>query len=437
MNEINSCKREGSHKSKSWITTGALLTFLAASIPAYAAGYKQTNLVASNDSYGASIVDPTLINAWGIAIRPAGFGGHFWVESNGAGTSNQFIGDVGGVPLFSDDLRLVTVPGPATGKAASIGTPTGVVFNPGVQFKVTQGSLTEPAKFIFVTDTGTISAWTERKNPDGSFDRPAFAKLVVNRSQAGAHYFGVALGPGNDRIHVANFGPSAGIQSFDGTFHEINGPGAFANPFSTSATPHPGDYAPFNIQALTGRDGTNLFVPYAKTQEDPARPGQILGGEEISGAGLGRLAEFDSSGELLHTWDDRGLLNAPWGVAFAPERFGDYSGKLLVGNFGDGTIVAFDPATHKAIDYLRDEQGHVISIDGLWGLQFGNGASLGRADALYFAAGPKGETDGLFGRLVAAPIPEPETWALFTAGFILLGSVARRRVRSSLGEARR
>lgn len=410
-------------KSLAWL----LSAILVIAVPVHAAGYMQTNLVASTDAYGASIVDPSLINAWGIAIRPAGLGGHFWVESNGGGTTNQFIGDVGGVPLFADDLRLVTVPGPVTGNAVSSGTPTGVVFNPGAQFTITQGSITEPAKFIFVTDTGTISAWTERKNPDGSFDRPAFAKLMVDRSVADAHYFGIAMGPGGDRIHVANFGPHAGIRSFNGTFTEISAPGAFANPFAASAITQPGEYAPFNIQALSGPDGTSLFVPYAKTQENSARPGEILGGEEVSGAGFGRLAQFDASGALLHTWNDRGLLNAPWGVAFAPDGFGIYSGKLLVGNFGDGTIVAFDPATHAAIDYLRDAQGDIISIDGLWGLQFGNGASLGRADALYFAAGPHDETEGLFGRLVAAPVPEPETWALFAAGLVLLGSIARRR----------
>jgi uncharacterized protein (TIGR03118 family) len=426
MGKINSCKM--GCKGKAWASGSALVALLATSLPVHATGYRQTNLVASTDAYGASIVDPTLINAWGIAIRPAGFGGHFWVESNGAGTTNQFIGDVGGTPLFSDDLRLVTVPGPATGQAASIGTPTGVVFNPGAQFKITQGSITESAKFIFATDTGTVSAWTEHKNADGSFDRPPFAKLVVDRSSAGAHYFGIALSPGNDRIHVANFGANAGIQTFGSNFSEMSTPTAFANPFSASATTKPGDYAPFNVQALTGPDGTNLFVPYAKTQEDPERPGQILGGEEASGAGLGRLAEFDASGALLHTWDDRGLLNAPWGVAFAPDDFGAYSDKLLVGNFGDGTIVAFDPTTHKAIDYLRDEQGNVVSIDGLWGLQFGNSASLGRADALYFAAGPRGETEGLFGRLEAAPVPEPETWVMFTAGLLFLGWNARRRM---------
>ncbi|PTR16333.1 uncharacterized protein (TIGR03118 family) [Nitrosospira sp. Nsp2] len=415
------------NKAPAWLLSG----MLAVAGAAHATAYVQTNLVASNDTYGAGIVDPSLINAWGIAIRPAGFGGHFWVESNGAGTSNQFVGDVGGRRLYTDDLRLVTVPGPSTGQVVTQGTPTGVVFNPGAQFTITQGSITEPAKFLFVTDSGTISAWTEHKNPDGSFDRPAFAKLMVDRSSAGSHYFGLAMAPNNDRIHVADFGPNAGIQSFNSSFAEVSTPGAFANPFSTSTTPKPGDYAPFNIQTLTGPDGNSLFVPYAKTQADPARPGHILGGEEVAGAGLGRLAQFDASGALIHTWDDRGLLNAPWGVAFAPDGFGDYSGNLLVGNFGDGTIVAFDPATHTAIDYVRDAQGHPISIEGLWGLQFGNGASLGMADAMYFAAGPRDETEGLFGRIQAGPIPEPETWALYIAGLVLLGSIARRRSQRS------
>jgi uncharacterized protein (TIGR03118 family) len=411
------------NRDKAWLV-GA---FLLAAAPVHAEGYSQTNLVASTNAYEASIVDPSLINAWGIAIRPAGLGGHFWVESNGGGTTNQFIGDVGSTPLYADDLRLVTVPGPSAGQGIRPGTPTGVVFNAGAQFTITQGSLTAPAKFLFATDTGTISAWTERKNPDGSFDRPAFAKLVIDRSVAGAHYFGIALGPGDDRLHVANFGPNAGIQTFDSAFAEVATASAFANPFSASETTQPGDYAPFNIQTLTSPDRTSLFVSYAKTQEDPDKPGQILGGEEVGGAGFGRLAQFDASGVLIQTWEDRGFLNAPWGVAFAPAGFGPYSGDLLVGNFGDGTIVAFDPTTHKAIDYLRDAQGNVISIDGLWGLQFGNGASLGRADALYFAAGPKGETEGLFGRLAVAPVPEPETWALFVAGLVFLGSVAKRR----------
>ena len=131
---------------------------------------------------------------------------------------------------FRTIFGLVTVPGPATGQAASIGTPTGVVFNPGAQFTITQGSITEPAKFIFATDTGTISAWTERKNADGSFDRPSFAKLVIDRSSAGAHYFGIALSPGNDRIHVANFGANAGIQTFDSNFQRNEYSGCVRKP---------------------------------------------------------------------------------------------------------------------------------------------------------------------------------------------------------------
>jgi uncharacterized protein (TIGR03118 family) len=122
---------------------------LAVAGPVHATAYTQTNLVASNETYGASIVDPTLINAWGIAIRPAGFGGHFWVESAGAGTSNQFVGDVGGTPLHSDNLRLVTVPGPSNPPVVTQGTPTGVVFNPGQQFTITQGSITAPGKVPF------------------------------------------------------------------------------------------------------------------------------------------------------------------------------------------------------------------------------------------------------------------------------------------------
>jgi uncharacterized protein (TIGR03118 family) len=417
-----------SENKQAWLLCG----ILAIAGPVHAAGYVQTNLVASTDAYGASIVDPTFINAWGIAIRPAGLGGHFWVESNGTGTSNQFVGDVGGTPLYSDKLRLVSIPGPVTGgPAVSVGTPTGVVFNPGNQFTITQGSITGPAKFLFATDTGTISAWTERQNPDGSYDRQAYANLMVDRSAARDQYFGIAISPANDRIYVANFGQNAGILSFNSSFASAGSPSAFASPFAAAGAARPGDYAPFNIQALTGADGTSLFVAYAKTQADPENLNQILGGEEVHGTGFGRLAQFDTSGGLIQTWDDRGMLNAPWGMAYAPADFGTYSGDLLVGNFGDGTIVAFDPATHTAIDYLRDAQGHILSIDGLWGLQFGNGASLGAANALYFAAGPRDETQGLFGSLVAAPVPEPESWAMFMAGLAFLGAMARRRAVSA------
>ena len=117
----------------------------------------------------------------------------------------------------------------------------------------------------------------------------------------------------------------------------------------------------------------------------------------------GRLVEFDASGKPLARWYGRGFLNYPWGVAQAPDDFRLYAGCPLVGNFGDGTVVAFHPQLRVALDYVRDASGRKVIIDGLWGLQFGNGASLGEADHMYFAAGPERETEGLFGKLQANP----------------------------------
>jgi uncharacterized protein (TIGR03118 family) len=384
--------------------------------------YQQTNLVANSALYAPQILDPTLLNAWGIAIRPAGFGGHFWVTSNGGGTSLEYVGDVGGVPLFQDDLKVVTVPGPS----GSAGTPTGVVFNPASHFVVTQdhanGPITAPSRFLFVTDNGTLSAWTERKNPDGSFDRPSTSLIVVDHSASGGQFFGLGIDDQGGRLYVADFGTAPGLLVFDTAFDDISA--GFDNPFQSGATLVPGEFTPFNVQTLTADGSTSVYVAYAKTQPDPNDPSAFLAGEEDAAPGRGRLAQFDVDGNLLAVWDDRGLLNAPWGLAIAPGDFGPFSNALLVSNFGDGTIVAFDRTTHTAIDYLRDPYGNPISIEGIWGLQFGNGASLGEANHLYFAAGPADETDGLFGKLqVTAPVPEPATWLLVLAGCGLLGLV--------------
>ncbi|GFE68976.1 TIGR03118 family protein [Chroococcus sp. FPU101] len=384
--------------------------------------YVQTNLVANKSEYNPLILDPTFVNAWGIAIRPAGLGGHFWVTGNGSGISYEYVGDVNGVPLYQDDLQIVTVPGPNGTK----GTPTGVVFNGSNNFAITQnhpnGAITGPSKFLFATDNGVISGWTERKNPDGTFDRPSEALAVIDRSSQGSQYFGLGITTLGDRLYAADFGINPGIQVFDGAFNDITISSGFTNPFAGADGFNPGDFTPFNIQTLTNSGGLETaFVPYAKSQEDPNNPGQVLAGEEESGPGNGRLAEFDLAGNLIRTWDDRGLLNSPWGVAFAPSNFGAFSNTLLVSNFGDGTIVAFDPNTYRAIDYLRDPSGQPISIPGIWGLLFGNGASLGDADSLYFAAGPEDEEDGVFGRLRVtdntATVPEPSG----IAGIALVG----------------
>lgn len=384
--------------------------------------YVQTNLVANKSEYNPLILDPTFINAWGIAIRPAGLGGHFWVTGNGSGISYEYVGDVNGVPLYQDDLKIVTVPGPN----GEPGTPTGLVFNGSNNFVITQnyptGAITAPSKFLFATDNGVISGWTERKNLDGTFDRPGEAVSVIDRSSQGSQYFGLGITTAGDRLYAADFGINPSIQVFDGAFNDITSSSGFVNPFVSVGGFRPGDFTPFNIQALTNTQGVETaFVPYAKSQEDPNNPGQVLAGEEESGLGNGRLAEFDLNGDLIRIWDDKGLLNSPWGLAYAPSNFGAFSNTLLVSNFGDGTIVAFDLNTYSAIDYLRDPSGTPISISGIWGLLFGNGASLGDADSLYFAAGPEDEEDGVFGRLRFAnsttSVPEPGT----IGGITLLG----------------
>jgi uncharacterized protein (TIGR03118 family) len=369
--------------------------------------YTQTNLIATDASYGAAIVDPTITNAWGIAIRPAGLGGHFWIAANGTSTSSQWVGDVNGVPLQQDALAVVTVPGPAGAQ----GTPTGVAFNGGSGFLITQGDITNaPAKFIFGTDNGVISAWTERKNPDGSFNWPSQALAVIDRSADGVQFFGVGVDGLGGRLYAANFGTNPGMLVYDAQFNDITASAGFANPFGQS-------YQPFNVQVL----GTSVFVTYALWDSE---------GEESAGVGQGRVAEFLTDGRLVRTWGSSANpghgLNAPWGLAMAPSNFGALSNHLLVGNFGDGTVSAFDPNSHDFVDVVRGLNGEAISIEGLWGLQFGNGASLGEADRLYFAAGPQDETAGLFGYLAVSSVPEPGSMVLMAlAGLGLV--VSRRR----------
>ena len=402
------------------LTSGlaALLFPLAIGCPPAAASYIQSNLVANSAAYDPLILQPEMVNAWGIAIRPAGFGGHFWVTSNGFGTSNEFVGDAGGVPLFQDGLKFVMVPGPGGGQ----GTPTGVVFNGSGNFVITQSlpggpTITGPSRFMFVTDSGTLSAWTEQSNPDGSFTRPGESLITVDKSAEGVQYFGLAISRAEDRLFAANFGANPGINVFDAAFGEITasfaGTALLSNPFAADG------YQPFNVQAL----GDSLFVAYAKFGTP---------GEEEAGPGLGRLAEFGIDGSLIALWDDGGYLNAPWGLAVAPGDFGPCSNALLVSNFGDGTIACFDRTLRHPFDYIRDPSGALIAIEGIWGLIFGNGASLGEADRLYFAAGPEDETAGVFGSLSAVPGSGALGLAAGLVGLVL-ARLARRRPLAARG----
>ncbi|MDY7538822.1 TIGR03118 family protein [Undibacterium sp. 5I1] len=361
--------------------------------------YKQTNLVANSAKYAPQIVEPELVDAWGLAIRPAGAGGHFWVT--GMGNSFEYLGDVGGKPLMTDSLKKVALP--ASGENGGAGN--GVVFNGGNNFVITQdhpnGAITGPAKFIFVSDNGVLSAWTERKLADGSFDRSGDALSMVDYGDQGSSFFGLAINPAEDQLFVVDFGanPTPTIRIFNTSFQEEALGGRFANPFIATSGFKVGDLVPFNIQTVTYAGKTSVFIAYVNTQEDHDNKGALLPAVESSGRGRGRLVEYSVTGQQIAVWDDRGVLNGPWAVVAAPANFGPFSNQLIVGNFSDGTLVGFNTTTKRATEYMRDTKGNVIKIQGLWNILFGNGQSLGDSNALYFSAGPADETDGLFGSL--------------------------------------
>jgi uncharacterized protein (TIGR03118 family) len=405
--------------------------------------YRQVNLAASQAD--AAEFQPVLtttegsaefIDAWGIAIRPAGAGGHFWVTAGG--WSFEFVGDVTGSSdaslrtLFQDALTLVRLPGAGVPDGESdvtntdnfVGFGTGVVFNGAPldsnlfrisgQRVVVDGeeqTLDGSARFIFATDSGVISGWTERNAESGAIVRRNGAAVeVINGSGEGHAYFGLAIKPGTwDRLWVADFGAAPQIRAFDAQWQPVALGSAFANPFiGAKPQAEPGDYVPFNIQVLDVNGTPYAFVAYAKSQPDPedetkffaAEEDAIAADEEGARPDRGRVAMFTLDGALVKTFADDGRLNAPWGLAVAPRSFGPLGGALLVGNFGGaGRIAAYDIERGSFIGFLHDPDGRQIAIEGLWGLQFGNGASLGDADALYFAAGPGDETKGLFGAL--------------------------------------
>jgi uncharacterized protein (TIGR03118 family) len=404
--------------------------------------YKQQNLVANNTTYGAPYVFPEFVDAWGIATRPAGVGGHFWITAGGK--SWQFLGDVKASSdtklrtFLQDDLKEVTIPGAdSLTTDQSAGKTTGTVFNGApldsnlfrvkTQTANVDGTSIEfdgSARFIFVTDSGKVSAWTDRAKSGAIVRRDGPTAEVFDGSSDGMAFFGVEIDPrGWDKLWLADFGASPQIRTLNANWEVVPTKG-FANPFATgevidransalSKNAKPGDPVPFNIQVI----GNRVFVAYCISQSQPAEgtspanPNAFYAAEEEAldaaaekAAGYkpnkGKLVEFDLDGNFIRTIEDDMRLNAPWGVAIAPQNFGKLSGAILVGNFGGaGLIMAYDNATGKFIDHLRNEKDERVAIEGLWALAFGNGASLGDSNALYFAAGPKDEVDGVFGSL--------------------------------------
>lgn len=324
----------------------------------------------------ADQTDANLVGAWGISESATS---PFWVSDAGKGVATLYNSSGGVIPL------VVAIP-PA--KSGGAGIPTGTVFNTSTGFEVATG---KPAAFLFATLDGTISGW------NSSVDR-GNAIVKVNNSSAGAAYTGLAIGTSNSNtfLYAANFHAGT-VDVFDSTFAAAM-PGTFKDPML------PTGYAPFNVQNLGGK----LYVAYAlqNATQTFATPG----------AGNGYVDVFDTAGTLLGRLISAGHLNAPWGLAIAPANFGDFGNDLLVGNFGDGTVNAFNPTTGAYVATLNDVIGTPVVVPNLWALQVGNGGSGGDPNAVYFTAGipgPDGGNHGLFGRLQGAPA--------FTAAQVLNG----------------
>ncbi|HVJ51153.1 MAG TPA: TIGR03118 family protein [Aliidongia sp.] len=337
--------------------------------------YHQTNL-ASNTPGVAAFPDALLGSPRGFANQP---GGSFVIAGNGTGEASLHNGDGSPAPLFSVAPGII-LPSPSGGVPGGFGTlsgPTGVVWNPTPGFVVPGTNL--PALFLFVTQQGAIDAWAPNLPGD-----PVLAVRAVDNSSVGANYTSLAFGASAQGtfIYAANVA-SGQIDVFDENFQAANGtlPGKFVDPEI------PAGYVPFGIQSL---DGT-LAVTYAKQN---AQKNFI-----VPGAGAGFVDIYDTDGQLLQRLASGGLLNAPWGVTRAPSAFGGASGQILVGNFGDGHILAFDQSGQD-VQFLVDQQFQPIVIPGLWGLHFGGGADSGPR-TLFFTAGPD-STHGLFGSLTSA-----------------------------------
>ena len=316
--------------------------------------YTVTPLVSDQPGV-AAFTDPNLVNAWGLTASGTS---PWWVSDNGTDLSTLYRGD--GTP----QALVVKV----------AGGPTGTVFNPTTGFVLPTGG---KALFLFDGEDGIVRAWNGAQGTT--------AIVVADRSSVGAIYKGLAIADtaSGPRLYAADF-HNARVDVFNASFGLV--PGGFVD------SSLPAGYAPFNVQTI----GDRVFVAYAK-QDEAAE-------DEVAGQGTGFVDAYDLAGNLLGRVAQHGQLNAPWGLALAPEGFGRFGGDLLVGNFGDGQINAYEELPNGHFEHrgeLRGSDGSPLTIDGLWAIRFGNGAGAGPTGTLFFTAGPDEETHGLFGSITA------------------------------------
>ena len=330
------------------------------------ADYMQFNLVSDVPGL-ANTTDPNLKNPWGVSSSATS---PFWISNQGSGTSTLYNG------VGTPSALVVTVPGggPPSG-------PTGQVFNSTTGFVLPNGN---SAMFIFDTLNGTIVGWNGGAGTTG----------IQVASTPGAIYTGLASATVNGANYLYAADSTGQIRVFDSTFKPATLSGNFTDP-----NPQAG-FTPFNIQLLNG----NLYVTYAQlTPQGTGLPG-------------GYIDEFDTSGNFIKRVATGGPLDAPWGLTIAPAGFGALGNDLLVGNFGNGEILAYDPVSGAYVSTLDAMNGNPIVNDFLWALDFRSTGPDVNPDALYLTAGINNQADGLFAEIVDVPEPASGILVLFGLG---------------------
>jgi uncharacterized protein (TIGR03118 family) len=374
--------------------------------------------------------DTNLVNPWGVSFNSTT--SPFWISDNATGLSSLYrptglqVSPPSPVPIAPPNLA------PPNFTAA----PTGQVNNGTSGFVISNGTSSGPAAFIFATEDGTISGWSGTVN----LSNQSILKVDNSRSSpaspigTGAVYKGLAIGTsgGNTFLYAANFRAGT-IDVFNSSFQQQQSGFSFTDPNPPpipAGTPAGHGWAPFNVQMLNG----HLYVTYALQNADPDPTKDKH--DDVAGAGHGFVDEFDTDGNFIARIATDDVLDSPWGLTIAPAGFGTLAGDLLVGNFGDGTIHAFDPNGGGLLGTLEDSSGQAIDIPGLWALTIGNTGMGVDPSAIYFTAGlPDAnimdslETHGLFGALAA--VPEPGSLALLATGVASLICLRRRKLAST------
>jgi uncharacterized protein (TIGR03118 family) len=391
-----------------------LVTFSIPSI-AFAQHYTQTNLVTDAATTATALnIDPNLKNPWGITRSTTS---PFWVGDNNAGISTLYNG--AGTP----QALVVKIPGPNGSPANFVSAPTGVVFNGAAgAFELTPGNAATAAKFMFVTEDGTISAWAGGAAATLEVDNSANPTVADGAVYKGAT---IAEYKGNFYLYVANF-RSGHVEVYDTNFNRVTlfnddddhhhdwsddrHHDHFGDRFEDDQIPR--GYAPFNVQNI----GESLFVTYAKQDQSKH--------DDLAGTGFGFVDIYSPGGRLESRLQPGPWFNAPWGAVWTPRDFGAFSNRVLIGNFGSGKIAVFDGFDGNFIGFMEDPNSNPIVIDGLWSLIFGNSAlgcpsvpptapaadvpasgplpkcgAAGPYNSLFFTAGPNGEANGLIGTL--------------------------------------